>query len=72
MSDARQGLTFTHEASFAQWPFGIGYRRAHNLDREIALEHRIAGAVDLTHGAAAQQLADHVATEARSAFDGIR
>jgi len=41
-----------------------------DLDRDVALQARVAGAIDLAHSAGAEHRFDFVRAEARSALEG--
>ncbi len=50
----------------APQPVGIGgERRRQHLDRDVAPEPRVAGAVDLAHAASAERADDFIRTESR-------
>jgi hypothetical protein len=62
MIERREQLRFTPEAGEA---FGIaGDRRLHNLDRDLAIENRVAGLVDVAHATRPDARADVIRTDA--------
>ena len=65
MGDARRRLSLAHQAA----AIGLAVRlvvAADQLDRDLTVEVRIVGGVDLAHGAPADEAQDHEAPERRA------